>query len=111
MASEDVAIVIVTAPKGSGASIARQIVEKRLAACVNIVGGVRSIYWWEGRIQDDEEELLVIKTRRDAVESLIGQIKGIHPYSVPEILVVPVIAGNSDYMKWVLDEVRVVGPG
>ncbi|MEB3780389.1 MAG: divalent-cation tolerance protein CutA [Desulfurococcales archaeon] len=111
MDGENVIVVLVTAPKGEGSRIARHIVEKRLAACVNIISNIRSFYWWEGKIQDDEEELLIIKTRRDFFEKLMDEVKRVHPYTVPEILALPVVAGNPDYVKWVYSEVGSGGPG
>ncbi|MCE4602304.1 MAG: divalent-cation tolerance protein CutA [Desulfurococcales archaeon] len=99
-------VIIITAPKGEGKRIARALVESRLAACVNIVQGLTSLYWWQGEIQEDQEELLIVKTRMDALNKLIDEVKKIHPYSVPEIVALPILGGNPDYLKWVDDEVR-----
>lgn len=98
-------VVLITVPKGEGKRIARAIVESRLAACVNIVTGLTSIYWWKGSIEEDEEELLILKTRTDIVKKLIDEVKKIHPYTVPEIIALPIVDGNPDYLKWVDDEV------
>jgi len=99
-------IVFITTPKGDGSRIARYIVENRLAACVNIVTGVRSLYWWEGKVNDDEEDLLIVKTRMSLLSKLIEGVKSIHPYSVPEIIALPIIGGNMDYLRWIDNEVR-----
>ncbi|MEB3859811.1 MAG: divalent-cation tolerance protein CutA [Desulfurococcales archaeon] len=105
-------VVLITAPKGEGARIARFIVERRLAACVNVVPGVKSFYWWEGRLVEDSEELLVVKTVGDLVERLVAEVKRVHPYTVPEIISLPVEGGNADYLKWVREEVSAPsGPG
>lgn len=102
----DYVVVLVTIPHDKGEEIANHIVEKRLAACVNILGRVRSFYWWKGRIERDSEALLVIKTRRTMLDRLIAEVKKIHPYTVPEIIALPIIAGNPDYLRWIDEEVE-----
>ncbi len=100
-------VVYVTAPAGNkAAAIARTLVRSRLAACVNIVRGVRSLYRWEGRLCDDREDLLVIKTTRAAFERLRAKVLSIHPYSCPEVIALPVLAGHRAYLDWVAKEVR-----
>jgi len=107
----DVFVVLVTAPTGEKAhEIARDLVEKNLAACVNIVAGARSVYRWEGAIQDDREDLLVIKTSRARLPELIARVREVHPYSVPEVVALPVEAGHADYLAWVLAETRPAEP-
>ncbi|MEB3806348.1 MAG: divalent-cation tolerance protein CutA [Desulfurococcales archaeon] len=100
------AVVLVTTPAGQGGEIARSIVERRLAACVNVVSGVKSLYLWKGALESDGEDLLIIKTRIDKLEKLIDEVKEMHPYEVPEIIALPIIAGNNDYLKWIDEEVR-----
>ncbi len=80
--------------------IARALVEQRLAACVNIVPGARSIYRWKGQIEDAVEWLLVIKSRRGLMDQLRVTIGSIHSYEVPELLAVPVVDGSESYMAW-----------
>ena len=96
-------VVLITAPRGRGTEIARRILEERLAACVNIAG-VRSMYWWRGSIEEDDEDLLIVKTSVDLLPKLIQKVKEVHPYEVPEIVALPVIAGLSDYVDWVIRE-------
>ncbi len=98
-----VVVVLVTAPRGKGKEIARSILEKRLAACVN-VGSVESLYWWKGSIEEDKEDLLVIKTSVSRLEELVEEIKRVHPYEVPEILALPVVACLGEYCDWVRKE-------
>lgn len=82
------------------ASLARHLVEKRLAACVNITPGARSFYHWQGAIEDSTEWLLVIKSRRDLFPALRAEIAKMHTYEVPELLALPVVAGSESYLEW-----------
>lgn len=100
-----VCVALSTAPDAeSGARIARALVEERLAACVNLVPGVRSIYRWQERIEDEGECLLVIKTRRERVEALDARLRALHPYELPELVALPVAAGSAPYLAWVAGE-------
>jgi periplasmic divalent cation tolerance protein len=83
--------------------IARALVERRLAACVNVVPGVVSVYRWKGAVEKDEERLLVIKTRAERLEALREALVELHPYEVPELVALPVEAGHAPYLAW-LDE-------
>jgi periplasmic divalent cation tolerance protein len=98
-------VVYITAPnEEEGAKIARALVEERLAGCVNIVRPIRSIYRWEGKIEDDTEVLLMAKTRKQLFGPLEKRIRELHSYTVPEVIAVPVVEGSEDYLKW-LEEV------
>jgi periplasmic divalent cation tolerance protein len=81
--------------------IAQALVEQRVAACVNIVTGITSVYRWKGRLEKDDERLLVIKTRRDRVEALRSALLALHPYEVPELVVLSVEAGHPPYLAWI----------
>ncbi len=95
-------VVLVTTPSPEkAAEIARVLVEERLCACGNVVPGVRSIYRWEGTVHDDAEALLVLKTERRLVPALKARLPAIHPYEVPELLVLPVEDGLAAYLAWV----------
>jgi len=97
-------VVLVTCPRQTvGEKLARALVQERLAACVNVIPGVTSIYRWEGRICRDAEVLLVIKTRRLRLAALIRRVKALHPYSVPEIIALPLVGGSASYLSWVCD--------
>lgn len=101
-------LALTTLPVGFDATaLARDLVGSGLAACVNIVPSVRSVYTWEGRAQTDEEQQLFIKTTADQVEALWDALRPRHPYDVPEFVVVPVVDGSQDYLGWVD---RSVGP-
>ena len=84
--------------------IARKLVEERLAACVNVIGGARSFYRWKGAIESADEFLLVIKTSRDLFERLRTVLEGAHSYELPEVLALPVLAGSPAYLNWLEGE-------
>ncbi len=103
----DTVVVLVTAPSAEkAADIARALVEERLAACGNVVPSVRSIYRWEGKVQDEAEALLVLKTTRARFPALRDRVLALHPYQVPEVLALPVEAGSEGYLAWVAEETR-----
>ncbi len=83
--------------------IAHALVEEHLAACVNIVSPIRSIYRWEGKIWDEKEWLLVIKTRRQRFQEIETRVKSIHSYSVPEVISLPITDGSSPYLGWLME--------
>jgi periplasmic divalent cation tolerance protein len=86
--------------------MARALVERGLAACVNLVPGVRSIYRWKGRVETEDEHLLVIKTRAERLPALKEALVALHPYEVPEALALPVEDGLAPYLAWLDDAVR-----
>jgi len=93
-----------TCPDGdTAARIARRLVEERLAACINIVPGLRSIYRWQDALHDDAEVLMLIKTRQDSIGRLTETLLQLHPYELPEVIAVPVVAGHAPYLDWVRD--------
>ena len=103
----EVCVVFVTAPDASvGADLTRSLLAENLVACGNIVDGIRSLYRWEGKICDDSESLLILKTTRAQLASLKQRIVELHPYECPEVLAMPVVDGHSDYLAWVRDQVR-----
>jgi periplasmic divalent cation tolerance protein len=105
--SEKVFLVLSTfGDPGAAAAIARTLVEERLAACVNIQGGVRSVYRWQDRVQEDDETLLMVKTTATRLADLTDRLQALHPYELPEIVAVPVTAGSKPYLDWVGGECR-----
>jgi periplasmic divalent cation tolerance protein len=86
--------------------ISEELVQSRLAACCNILPGIQSIYHWENILQQDDELLILIKTRSDIFSEVERKIKDIHPYSVPEIIALPLIHGNVEYLNWMDDNVK-----
>ena len=103
-----ISIVMVTVGNGEEAlSIARTLVEEKLVACVNMVPRIRSIFRWKGEICDEEELLLIMKTRSELYPALQNRIRQIHTYEVPEIISFPVTDGLSDYLNWVVDNTSI----
>lgn len=100
-------IVLVTAPSADkAAELARTLVEEQLAVCGNVVPGLRSIYRWEGKVQDEAEALLLLKTQASLFDALRERIVALHPYQVPEVLRLGVEAGHQPYLDWIRDNVR-----
>ena len=103
----DALVVLVTVPINRSAALARTLVAERRAACVNQLPGVRSTYVWDGRIEEVDEVLLMIKTTRAGYAALERRVRELHPYEVPEVLAVPVAAGLDRYLDWVGQSVDV----
>ncbi|CAJ1974000.1 unnamed protein product [Sphenostylis stenocarpa] len=100
-------VVYVTVPnKEAGKKLAESIVTEKLAACVNRVPGIESVYQWEGKIQTDSEELLIIKTRQSLLEALTEHVKANHEYDVPEVISLPITGGNLKYLEWIKESTR-----
>ena len=105
-------IVLSTAPTvEEAASIGRRLVEEHLAACVTVLPGARSVFFWEGRVQEADEALLVIKTRSERYDDLERRIRDLHSYSVPEVLALRVASGSTAYTAWVRETVVSVERG
>ncbi len=102
----ELSVVLCTVPVDSGAALADRLLEARLIACANLVGPIESRFWWEGRIDEADELLMVLKTTRDCVPNLIERLAEWHPYDVPEILELPVTSGFAPYLAWVASACR-----
>jgi periplasmic divalent cation tolerance protein len=102
-AAKAAALVLITcANEEQGASIARTLVEERLAACVNLVGQIRSIYRWQEKIEDDRETLLLVKTARTLLPKIERRVRELHTYDVPEIMALSFDRGSRPYLEWLL---------
>jgi len=100
-------IVLVTASSEAEAvKISNALVEEHLAACVNIVPGIRSLFFWKGKTQDEKETLLIVKSRQPLLDRLITRVKSVHSYTVPEIIALPVIGGSGDYLAWLKETTK-----
>lgn len=111
MTDEFVVVLSTASSVEEGLAIGRRLVEEHLAACVNVVPGARSIFFWEGRVQEADEVVLVIKTRGERYAALERRIHALHSYSVPEVLALPVAAGSPAYTAWLRESVASVGGG
>jgi len=102
-------VVFITAPSmEEGKKIARKVVEEKLAACANIVPALHSIYWWQGKIETADEVMLIVKTKSSMVTRLVDRVKKLHSYTVPEIVALPIMDGNRDYLKWIDDSLKIL---
>ena len=100
--TSDFIVVYITAPSQEEAkSLAQALVKEKLAACVNIIPGIQSVYQWDNAIQTDQELLLICKTRTERFETLKKRVQALHPYDVPEIISIPVQNGSEPYLNWV----------
>ncbi len=104
MTARPIVVLVTTATREEGERIARDLVAERLAACVNLVPGVRSFFWWKDALQEEHEALLVIKSREDRFEALAARVRSLHSYAVPEVIALPVVTGSEAYLAWI-DEV------
>jgi periplasmic divalent cation tolerance protein len=102
----DYIVVYVTAPEDEAVDLAKTLVEERLVACVNIVPGLRSIYWWRGEIEDEAEVLCIMKTRGNLFEPLRDRVRELHSYEVEEIIALPIMAGNLPYLDWIKENTQ-----
>lgn len=101
----DFLVVLITAPNEEiAAKIAHDIVSSGLAACANIIRDMRSIYRWQGKIEDESEVLIIFKTRQGLFNSLEIQVRKLHPYTTPEIIAIPIIDGFEGYLGWLKEE-------
>jgi len=100
----DAVVVLVTAGSAEEAArIARALVDERLAACGNVVGPIRSIYRWQGAVEEADEHLLVLKARAADVAALEARVRTLHSYDVPEVIALPVVGGSAAYLAWLAD--------
>ncbi|MGD8984759.1 MAG: divalent-cation tolerance protein CutA [Desulfobacteraceae bacterium] len=104
--AEYIQIFTTTEKKDDAEVISREIVEKRLAACAQVLGPITSTYWWKEEIEKTEEWLCIMKSRSDLFKELEEAIKSIHPYEVPEIVAVPIVSGSQSYLEWLEQEIK-----
>jgi len=97
---ESIVVLVSCGSEEEATKIANSLVEERIAACVSIISPVRSIYRWEGKIWDEKEWVLIIKTQKKRFEELEKKVKSLHSYSVPEVIALPIVEGSASYLKW-----------
>ena len=101
-----IVLFITTATAEEAQQISRALLNKKKVACVNIVPGVSSLFWWQGKLDSAQENLLVIKTKASQLNEIIRLVKELHSYDVPEIIALPIVGGNQDYLEWIDEEVK-----
>ncbi|MFH1790944.1 MAG: divalent-cation tolerance protein CutA [Candidatus Omnitrophota bacterium] len=99
-----VILYITAKDRAEAGKIGRVLVEERLAACVNILDNVHSMYWWEGRVQSDTEAVIIAKTREELTEKAVARVKSVHSYSCPCVVALPILNGSKDYLDWIKKE-------
>lgn len=97
-------VYVTVATREVGEKLARTLVEERLAACVNVVEGITSFYWWEGEVQREGEVLLLVKTQAACLDRLVARVRELSGYEVPATSALAVVGGNPDYLRWVVEE-------
>lgn len=99
-------IILVTAKDIEEAQkISRALVEDKLIACANIIPGIQSVFWWDGKVDEANEVLLILKTKKSLFQKVVKKVKSLHSYDVPEVIALPIIDGNKDYLRWINESV------
>ena len=104
--SERLVVLMTAGSQEEAEEIANVLVKEMLAACVNVLPGVTSVYRWEGKVQHDQEWLLVAKTARQVLDALVRRVQALHSYDLPEVVALPVVGGNQAYLHWIDGEVH-----
>lgn len=103
---DEILVLITASSPDEAAKIGTALVDEHLAACVNIVPEVRSLFLWEGKTRDERESMLICKSRLALMEQLVARVKALHSYSVPEVIALPIIAGSREYLDWLHGAVK-----
>ncbi len=101
-----IVVFVTAASKKEAQKIALRLIKDKLAACVNIVDKVESVFFWEAKIEKAKESLLIIKSKKEKLPKIINLVKTLHSYTVPEIIALPIIAGNKPYLRWIDASIR-----
>lgn len=105
--ADDQRLIYVTAPNREAAmALARTLVGERLAACANVLGPITSMYWWDGKLNEDDEVALVLKTRAELVDALTARVRALHPYDCPCVVALPIDGGNPAFLAWIAAETK-----
>ena len=99
-------LYLTAAGRDEAETIARTLVEERLAACANVLGGIHSFYWWEGKVHEEPEVAIVVKTRRELVDAVVARVKAMHSNSCPCVIALDIDGGNPDYLAWITAETQ-----
>jgi periplasmic divalent cation tolerance protein len=101
-----IVVLITAANKRQSRAIAAALVERKLAACVNVIDRVSSLFWWKGKVDKALEVLMVAKSTRAKLPRIVALVKSMHSYAVPEIIALPIVGGNRDYLDWIDESIR-----
>jgi len=101
-----IVVFITTSNKKEARNIARELIKNKLAACVNIIDKIESIFWWQGKLDSAREVLLVVKTKKSEFNKVSKAVKAIHSYQVPEIIALPITIGSKPYLDWIDESLR-----
>ena len=96
-----IVILITTKDTKEAEKISRALVKQKLIACANIVKGIKSFFWWEGKVERANEVLLILKTKQSFFKKIVKTVKALHSYSVPEVIALPIVRGHKDYLRWI----------
>jgi len=99
-----IVIFITTSSEEEARKVANQLLNQRKAACINIVSSIDSLFWWQGKLNSARESLLIIKTKESLLPEIINLVKEVHSYEIPEVIALPILGGNPDYLKWLNEE-------
>jgi periplasmic divalent cation tolerance protein len=103
---DEIIVLITASNEDEAVKIGTALVDCHLVACVNIVPGVRSLFFWDGKTRDERETLLICKSRLPHMEQLVAQVKSLHSYTVPEVIALPIVAGSREYLDWMRDATK-----
>jgi periplasmic divalent cation tolerance protein len=101
---EFIVVLVTVGSSAEGDRLARALVDERFAACVNRIQSIRSVYRWQGKVEENEEELLIIKSTRNLFAGLERRVRELHSYSVPEIVALPIVEGSQGYLEWLREQ-------
>jgi periplasmic divalent cation tolerance protein len=104
--ADEVIVLITASSKEEAVAIGKALVDEHLAACANIVPEIFSFFFWQGKMQDARETLLIVKSRLPIMDRIVERVKSLHSYSVPEVIALPIVAGSREYLDWVTESVR-----
>lgn len=101
-----IVVFVTTSDRKEADKIAAALIQKKLAACVNIVSKIESVYRWQGKIEKSKESLLIIKSKKNKLAGLIKLVKSLHSYTVPEVIALPIAGGSKTYLNWINESLR-----
>jgi periplasmic divalent cation tolerance protein len=104
--ADEIIVLITAGSKDEATRIGTALVNEHIAACANIVPQIRSLFFWEGKAQDESETLIIVKSRLPLMDRIIARVKELHSYSVPEVIALPVIGGSAEYLRWLQDSTQ-----